>query len=56
MARVRYLLMKIFNEYDLIKEYERFYGKKIDEYDRKSAGMAEKGLHYLSKYTRLLDT
>ena len=44
------------NKYDLIKEYERYFGQKINEYDRKSAGMAEKELHYLSKYTRLLDT
>ena len=44
------------NKYDLIKEYERFFGKKINEYERKSAGMAEKELHYLSEYTRLLDT
>ena len=44
------------NEYDLIKEYERFFGKKINEYERKSAGMTEKELNYLNEYTRLIDT
>ena len=47
---------KILNEYDPINKYERFFAQKINEHQRKSAGMKERELNYLNEYTRLLDT
>ena len=43
-------------EYDLINEYEKYFLQILSEYGRKGPSMVEKGLDYLSKYTRLLET